>query len=236
MPDTGDFGEESRRFPSTVWGQFLGSRSRESLAHLAERYWKPICAFIRMRWAKSPEEAADLTQEFFVWILESDFVGKADPCRGRFRGYVKASLQNFLSNAARDRGRLKRGGGRKVFTFGDAPPEMADPSATTPEEALDEAWRDEMLLRARERLEADLKADGKAAYAGVFRDYYLSESDLDYRTVAARYGITETEVSNYLMHAKRRFRAILSDLVAETVEGPGELREELRALFGGAIE
>ena len=66
----------------------------------------------------------------------------------------------------------------------------------------------------------------------VFRDYYLSEQDLDYREVAARYGITVSSVSNYLTHAKRRYRSLLRSLVTETVASTEELEQELAWLFG----
>lgn len=228
----------SNRFPSTVWAQFLDTRTDRGLTHLAERYWKPIFAFIRARHAKSADEAFDLTQEFFVRMMESDFTDRADPVRGRFRAYVKAALRNFLSVEARDRNRLKRGGGKKIVSINAGnfdPLEPSDPAAANPEEALDNAWKREIIHRARGRLDADLRAAGKAVYADVFREYYLDQSEeVDYEALAARHGISRTDVSNYLTHAKRVFREILTDLVAETVNGPEDLREELRSLFGGA--
>ena len=50
--------------------------------------------------------------------------------------------------------------------------------------------------------------------------------------MAARHAISAAEVNNYRMDAKRRFREILAELVAETVDGPEQLREEMQALFG----
>lgn len=224
-------------FPSTIWAQFLDTRSGSNLAHLAERYWKPIFAFIRARHSGSVDDAFDLTQEFFVRMMETDFADRADPVRGRFRAYVKAALKNFLSHEARDRRRLKRGGGKRLLSFnaGADLPDPPDPGAATPEAALDEAWRREVVLRARARLDAELRASGKHVYADVFREYYLDQSDdVDYEALAAKHRISRSDVSNYLIHAKRAFREILTDLVAETVHGPEDLREELRSLFGGS--
>lgn len=61
----------------------------------------------------------------------------------------------------------------------------------------------------------------------------MLDDELDYAAVAARHGVTRVDVSNYLMHAKRRYRATLRDLVAETVTDAGALRDELDWLLGG---
>jgi len=233
-----------RQFPSTCWTQFLGggrtgAAGRRAAESLAQRYWKPIYAFIRSQWAKSAEDAKDLTQEFFVWMLESDFLSRADRTRGRFRSFVKVALRHFLTNEARDTRRIKRGGGRDIVSLDGVPDdslpggEPAGAKAKTPEEILDEAWKNETLLRTASTLGEALRAEGKGVYYDVFRDYFLAgAAGLNYRALAERYAISEVDVSNFLMHAKNRYRAILTDIVAETVENEEELRDELKALFG----
>ncbi len=66
-------------------------------------------SFIARR-AYSPEDAQDLTQDFFVRILKGDWLQKADPARGRFRSLLLKSLQNFLNDAVDRRNSRKRGG------------------------------------------------------------------------------------------------------------------------------
>src|SRR5437867_9766320 len=94
-----ELGGVRRDFPSTCWSRFsaalpedLASR-RAAVEELSRRYWKPIYAYIRAKWAKTNEDAKDLTQDFFVWMLEGDFISRADSSRGRFRAYVKVALQ-----------------------------------------------------------------------------------------------------------------------------------------------
>jgi len=237
-------GGDRRDFPSTCWSRLLdnvqrGEEGRQAeVQELATFYWKPIYAYVRLQWAKTNEEAKDLTQDFFLWMMESDFLAKADPDRGRFRSFVKVALKNYLAHEHEKRGRQKRGGDRRTVGLeeafqridGDHGPE---PSGGTPEEAMDLAWRDELLGRALGRLEDTCRREGKDRYFEVFRDFHLSGSDgADYRTAAARHGISEADVSNYLMSARKRLRSILTGLVAETVRGEAELREELEALFG----
>jgi RNA polymerase sigma factor (sigma-70 family) len=230
-----------RDFPSTCWSRFLGGFStaagKEAVESLAASYWKPIYAYIRTRWSKSNEDAKDLAQDFFLWMMESDFLARADRGRGRFRVFVKVALEHYLTDEARRRQAQKRGGDRGIFAIDGSPSAeigIAEAAGRMPDQILDDAWRAELFVRATQRLHEEFRAEGKDVVSGVFRDYYLSPSgDLNYREMAAKHGISEVDVSNHLMLAKRRFRAILTDLVAETVENEEDLQDELRTLFGG---
>jgi len=226
-------GGPRRHFPSTCWSRFLGPAGARggAVEELSKSYWKPIFAYIRAGWARSNEDAKDLTQDFFVWLMEGDFLARVDPARGRFRSFVKVALKHYLTDEVRKRRSLKRGGDAEVRSLSD--PATADALPAESEKALDDAWVGELLTRARERLEATLKAEGNEATFAVFRDYYLAEAGkLIYRDVAARHGIGEADVLNRLKQAKRRFRAVLADLVAETVGTEGDLVDEMKALFG----
>ena len=239
-------GGERRDFPSTCWSRFVGAFEGEggasALEELASRYWKPIYAYIRMQRAKSNEDAKDLTQEFFAWVIESGFISRADPDRGRFRAFVKVALKHFLSKDERDARAQRRGGGRRIVSIDSAagalpPVDVADPAGRTPEEVLDEAWKNEVLTSAQRILEQELLRDGQEVASKIFRDYYLGDSDgLNYREVAARHGVDESDVLNHLRNGRKRYREILKRLVAETVGGEADLLEEWRSLFGEARE
>ena len=242
-PEDTALGGPRRDFPSTCWSRFIGDvptseAHRESAAtELATRYWKPIYGYVRATWAKSNEDAKDLTQDFFVWMLESGFVSRADPARGRFRGFVKTALNHYLSDERRRDRSQKRGGDRTLLTLDASDPlpalQLPDPAGRTPEQILDDAWKDELLSRAESMLRDTLHREGRESAFEVFRDYYLSEAeDLDYRQAAAKYGVAEGEILNRLRTAKKRYLAILKGLVAESVGGEAELAEEWNALFG----
>ena len=62
-------------------------KAREALAELCRTYWRPIFSFVCQR-GYSTEDAKDLTQDFFVMILESDWLRQADESRGRFRSFL----------------------------------------------------------------------------------------------------------------------------------------------------
>ncbi len=241
----GDSGRETgiargpRDFPSTCWSRFLGvaaadpARRRTALEELARIYWRPVYAYVRAKWGRTIEDAKDLTQDFFVWMLETDFLGRADPARGKFRAFVKVALSRYLSKEERDRRTLKRGGGLGILAL-DAAAAPPDPAGKSPEQALDDAWKAELLSRAENILQEQLQRAGRDLQGRIFRDYYRTAADdLNYREVAARHGVSEADVLEGLRRTREAFRGIVTDLVSETVRGPEELRDEMRALFGG---
>src|SRR5690242_13293098 len=93
-------------FATTRWSLILSSgdsdgdeaKARAALAELCRIYWRPVFLFV-CRWGHAAEDAQDLTQDFFVMILETAWFRHADENRGRFRSFLRASLQNFLIEA-----------------------------------------------------------------------------------------------------------------------------------------
>jgi DNA-directed RNA polymerase specialized sigma24 family protein len=83
--------------------------SKQALAELCKLYWYPLYGHIR-RYGFSAQDAQDLTQGFFLDIFEHKALSRVDQLKGKFRSFLLASLQNFLSNQARRACRLKRGG------------------------------------------------------------------------------------------------------------------------------
>ena len=237
------------QFPSTHWSRIAaleaGTEAQKSAwESLATAYWKPVYAYVRLRWARSDEDALDCTQEFFVHLLEGSLLARADPHKGRFRAYVKTALANFVHDLERKRRTLKRGGERVVFSLA-GPARAADGSADEessidlpetegrdPDDALDDVWRAALMETATRALESELDSQGKAVYFRVFREYFLSEVELDYASVAERFDLKTSDVSNYLQYAKKRFRSVLRAVVADTVGGREDLEAELTWLFG----
>lgn len=233
MPDR----HAGRSFPSTLWSELRpGDDPRRSLDALAERYWPPIHAYLRSALSLPEDEAADVTQGFFQWIIESGFLAKARPEKGRFRGFVKSALRNYVIDSGRRRSAAKRGGGRAPTSLDDSLAAPPAPAAreSGPEQALDASWREEVMARAVDRTRRSLEVSGREKVFKVFERYFLDPGDeLEYADVAVELEITRTDVSNYLMRAKRAYRQALRDVVAETVDDADELEAEMEWLIGG---
>ena len=89
-------------FHTTHWELLVAASSkgaaetRAATEQLYRLYCYPVYAFIRRR-GHGRHDAQDLTQDFFVHLLEKDILGQADPERGRFRNFLLGSLEHFLA-------------------------------------------------------------------------------------------------------------------------------------------
>lgn len=231
-------------FPTTCWSRLAAgeSRANQALETLAARYWPAVVAWLMRGPARDEEEARDLAQGFFVHVLETDFLAKADPNRGRFRAFLKGALKNWVTSRAREALAQKRGGGRRFVPMQDGDRGLEGEAgdllsiaseAPGPDEALDAVWRAELIAGAlastRERL---IERDQLQRFE-VFRAYHVEGTGEDYEALAERFAISRTDVSNHLARAKALFREELRSRVLETVGSDEDLRAELEWLFQG---
>ena len=214
---------------------------RVALETIIEAYWKPVYKYLRMKWSLTPDDAADLTQEFFTTALEKDVVGKYDPARARFRTYLRMCLDGFASNARKAERRLKRGGGVTLVPLDF---ETAEGEIATREPAVDadvdELFYREWVRALLERSVADLKqaaADaGRPVMFEVFARYDLldeSETRPTYAQIARDLGLTAATVTNHLAAMRRQFRTIVLERLRELTSGEEEWEAEAAKLLGG---
>jgi RNA polymerase sigma-70 factor (ECF subfamily) len=223
------------RFPDTRWSLVLAGDRDVALEHLAAAYWKPIYGYVRAAWARDEAEALDATQAFFLRLLEGGLLEAVERGRGRFRAYVRAALANFLADEVRREGARRRGGGQRFVPLDDdGELALPDTRGRTPEEALDELWRAEILERGARELERELATEGKQAWWALFRDQVLSGAGLTHAELAERHGVSPVDVSNWLARGRARYRAALIRIVRETVTGESALAQELAWLLGEA--
>ena len=105
-------------FNTTRWSLVIGTRAdsddgRAALETLCCAYRSPVAAYLRAR-GHPPSDADDMTQAFFEQLLRRRMHAMADPGRVRFRGFLLASLRNFLSSQREHDNAGKRGGGQAV--------------------------------------------------------------------------------------------------------------------------
>ena len=89
-------------FPNTRWSVVLAATQRTSpesagaLETLCRAYWYPLYAYVR-RCGQTPQDAQDLTQEFFCRLLEKHWFDLADPEKGRLRTFLIVGLKHFMA-------------------------------------------------------------------------------------------------------------------------------------------
>ena len=161
-------------------------RAASRCATIIEAYWKPVYKYLRLKWSLDPDEAADLTQEFFTSTLEKDVVERYDPARARFRTYLRLCLDGFASNARKAERRLKRGGGVTLvpLDFQTAEGEMATHEPAVGAD-VDELFYREWVRALLERSVADLKHHAEAAGRPVMFEVFARYDLVDDGEVAA---------------------------------------------------
>jgi len=235
-------GGGDKAFPETTLGFAGGLRNpatadyTRSLETLCSRYWKPVYSYIRIAWAKSNEDAKDLTQAFFAWLLEEDALRKYDPSRGGFRAYLKVLLRRFVGHVERDLHRLKRGGGARVFSLdGEAPqlPELQSGNVD-PEKVFERVWLEEIVQQSIGRVRERFVASGKEMRFRAYESFALA-SDADrpsYADIAARHGMTVGEVEKALFLVREEIRQELRAALARSAGSDRELEDEWKRLLG----
>jgi len=223
-------------FPSTMWSEILAIRDpaspefRRRMDHLVSRYWQPVYSVIRSAWTRDVDQARDLTQEFFVAVLEGDVFGTASPGKGSFRSYIRAALKNFLLNEKKRVHRIKRGGGRQNLSLDfDSAADLLEPAAAgaDPGELLDRAWARQLLNEGLAELRDRLTPDELALF-----EEYESAPDASVRELAKQKGIAEYEVWKAIWNARKALRSILMDRAREYVGSQEDLFKELEQLLG----
>ena len=198
-------------------------------------YWKPLYKYARVAWQRSREDAEDLTQSFFARAFEKESLAAYDPYQASFRGFLRVLFDRQAANEWKAGQRLKRGGGGVHLDFEAAEAEIGlESREATPEEYFHREWVRSMFSLAVERLRERCEAEDKRVSFAVFEAYDLDDDrGLSYRDLAVRFGIPETQVTNFLAAMRRRFREIVLEMLREVTATDEEFRSESRALLGG---
>jgi RNA polymerase sigma-70 factor (ECF subfamily) len=210
-------------------------QATEALEKLCRTYWYPLYAHVR-RHGHGPEEAQDLTQEFFARLLAKEYTARADPALGRFRSFLLACLEHFLSEQRRRGRRLKRGGGQTLISWDAMRAEeryRAEPvDSVTPDQAYDRRWALTLLEQALARLGQEQSAAGKSELFAQLTDYLWGESSgSGYAKIAKRLGLREGALKVTVHRLRRRYRELLREEVAHTTGNREEVDDELRFLI-----
>ena len=212
--------------------------AQKALAELCKTYWRPIFAFICRRGHPVPD-AQDLTQDFFLMILAGSLLKRADPSRGRFRSLLLKALQNFLVDHAIKKHARKRGGDVQFVSWdewmAEAPSHLSisarEAESWPAEKIYDVRWAATAVEQALRRLGEECEMRGRRRVFDVLSDCLAAErEDVSYQKLSRTLGVPPASVKRLVHQLRERFRVLLREEVAETVEKPDEVDEELRYL------
>jgi len=208
---------------------------------LVETYWKPVYKHLRLRWRVGPDDAEDLTQGFFAFALEKEFLAEYDAARARFRTYLRVCLDRWASNVVAAARREKRGGGARPLSLDFARAESdlrasPEPAAASLDETFDREWLRCVMDVALARLRAACERAGRPQRFAAFERYYVADAAPGARPthadLARELGLSAGDVNNELAAARREFRRALLEALQSLTSSDDELRAEARFVLG----
>jgi DNA-directed RNA polymerase specialized sigma24 family protein len=227
-------------FATTHWSAVLVAggqdtpQSAAALDQLCRTYWYPLYAHVRRR-GYSPEDAQDLTQQFFARLLAKQWLSIADRGRGKFRTFLLAALDHFLANQWHRARCEKRGGGQEAFPLDGVvaerryllePVDLADAARL-----YERRWALTLLDRVLERLRTEFSATGQQKRFDQLQPCLLGDkAGQTYATLAAAWQTTEPAVKMTVSRMRRRYRTLFLEEIAQTVSAPEEIQAEVRYL------
>lgn len=240
MTPAGDLQPNEHGFLTTHWSVVLQARgdspaARDALETLCRSYWRPLYAFVR-REGYRPEEAEDLTQEFFARFLARKDFETPQREKGRLRSYLLVSLKHFLSNQRDCAVTIKRGRGQVPFSLEEMREserfDLEPSDKLTAEQIYERRWANAVLDQVLARLEGEYRTAAKKPLFARLKLLLIDEpghpSQLE---IAQELQMTENAVKQAFHRLRVRYREILREQIAHTVATVAEIEDELRYLI-----
>ena len=227
-------------FPSTHWSVVLqagaapGSVARDALEKLCRIYWYPLYGFIR-RQGRGPEDAQDLTQQFFAHFLEQETFKRAEQERGRFRTFLLACLKHFLVSDWRKVTAAKRSGGPMLSLDQEEAEERYKAEASdqlSPDKIFEKRWAAALLDQVLRRLGDEYAKQGKhQLFEKLKLSLWGNRETAPYAELAPQLCLSEGALKVAVHRLRQRYLDMLRSEVAQTLANPSDVDDELRHLI-----
>ncbi|NLX26476.1 MAG: sigma-70 family RNA polymerase sigma factor [Lentisphaerae bacterium] len=243
LPTNGGSGDSI--FVTTRWTMVLAAADRSdpqaerAMEEICSIYWFPIYAYIRRR-NHSPEDAEDLTQEFFRCLCEKHWIADADREKGKLRAFLITALKRFLAKEWRRACAQKRGGGQPHISIDTDIAERRYEAAGTPnleaEALFDRQWALSLLELTMKRLEQEYAEAGKTTlFIQLKNGLIMEHQSIDYTAMASALDMNEGAVRVAVHRLRKRFRELYRAEVAQTLPLGVSLDDELRDLAASLV-
>jgi RNA polymerase sigma-70 factor (ECF subfamily) len=228
-------------FRSTHWSLITLANDGDSpqaiaaLEKLCQTYWLPLYSYIR-RQGYSPHDAQDLAQGFFARLLRMNSLASVGQEKGKFRTFLLAALNHFLSDE-RDHARAeKRGGGRNLISLDETSAEKryleVPAPELTPEKLYDRRWALTVMEQALDRLRKEYRAAGNTALFEQLSGFLSREAAHgEYEEVAPRLGMSAGAMAVAVHRLRQRYGECVRFELSQTVTSSEDLELEMKHLF-----
>lgn len=227
-------------FTTTHWSVVLEAQgqspaAREALEKLCRTYWRPVYGFVRRQGVRS-EEAEDLTQGFFLLLLERRDFDAVRKEKGRLRSYLLTSLKHFLASEHRRAMTLKRGKGQRLIPLEElranerGEMEPADP--LTADRLYERRWALTLMEQVLRRLKDEYCTAGNAALFDSLKQLLPDEFGAPLRAeIALQLGMTDNALRQAFHRFRQRYQLLLREEIGHTVAVASDVEDELRHLI-----
>lgn len=228
-------------FATTHWSVVLEAcatsapRARAALETLCRTYWYPLYAFVRRR-GHGPDEAQDLTQDFFADLIERESLRSVERSKGRFRSFLLGAMQNHLATEHKKAQALKRGGQCAFVSIDEQDAEgryLREPAGNlTPERIFERRWALTLLENTLAALHLEYLRAGKLEVFEALQRTLSGDQDAPaWSAIAPKLALTEGATRVAAHRLRRRYGELLRDAIAHTVSSPEEIEDEINHLF-----
>jgi RNA polymerase sigma-70 factor (ECF subfamily) len=227
-------------FRTTQWSLVINAGSDDSLVaaaaleQLCQRYWFPLYACVR-RSGYSHADAADLTQLFFARLLEKKSLTGLEPGVARFRSFLLTALKHFLINEWQSANRLKRGGGKQIVSLDENAGELyrAEPADhASPDKLFEKRWALSVIDLGLARLRAEFVASERPDLFDELKPTLTGDKlERSYADIGSSFGLSESAVKVAVHRMRKRFGELIRAEIAETVQDPGDVEDEMPHLI-----
>jgi RNA polymerase sigma factor (sigma-70 family) len=227
-------------FATTHWnlvlaaGQQGSPQAADAIEQLCRTYWYPLYVYVRRR-GYGVEDAEDLTQGFVAQLLERKSFARADPGKGRFRSFLLAGLNYFLSDERSRTHAQKRGGGHLILPLeahsADHRYQLEPVDHLSPDKFFERQWALTVLDRVLDRLEQEFREAGKSKLFERLRGFLVASTVPEtYAEAAVDLGMSAEAVKKAVHRMRHRYQELFRAEIAATVSDPTEIEDEMRHL------
>jgi RNA polymerase sigma factor (sigma-70 family) len=236
-------------FPQTQWslvaaalesgaGTAVGTRQRQALDKLCQVYWYPLYAYARS-FGHSHQDAEDLTQTLFAYLLEEKRLAGADPESVRFRTFLLTHFKYVISNRWRAQTAQKRGAQFEHLSIdiddADERFQALQTGGQDPARIFDRVWAGQVVDQAIGLLEVEYSLHNTDVPFEALRGFLpggSAQARVSYAELEHRYApVTQAALMTRVHRLKKRLPELLLAVITETVRDPAEAQEELRYLI-----
>lgn len=205
----------------------------EAFDQLVRTYWQPLYRYARRK-GRSPEDAEDLVQGFMLHLIEGESLAAADSSKGRFRAFLLACFNHWMSNERRHATRKKRGGTAPPLSLDWQSAEcgLEPPDLRSPDHWFDRDWALTLLDKVLGELESVCRSEGGGARFEALKPCLTTDSArIPYPELATELGMAEGALRVAVHRLRKRYRQLLTREVTRTLASPENVEDEMRSLF-----